>query len=114
MTKHAAAPPPRSAIPPPPPARRLAKRHDPEHQQQRDRVPDAVAVARRSARRHLRELAGEAGSILRLTAHGVVIRSDSRGAVCTMEEAAFRAEELDEEAVGIAMAASAGRARSGW
>ena len=39
----------------------------------------------------------EAGSTLRLTATGVVIRSDGRVTACTMENSAFRAEELDED-----------------
>jgi hypothetical protein len=36
----------------------------------------------------------EAGSSLRLTATGVVVRSDDRLTACTMEATVFRAEEL--------------------
>jgi hypothetical protein len=43
----------------------------------------------------------EAGSALRLTATGVVVRSDGRTTACTLDATVFGAEEVDEDGPAV-------------
>jgi hypothetical protein len=52
----------------------------------------------------------EAGSTLRLVGSGVVVRSDAGVTVCTLEETAFRAEELGDGAGAMSSHPDVGRA----
>jgi hypothetical protein len=50
----------------------------------------------------------EAGSSLRLTATGVVVRSDGRTTACTLDATVFGAEEIEEEGREVPFGADVG------